>query len=153
MGGFVSANRLCSARLKNTAKQALKRNETLMPSRQTPAEIAEDILEKKRQSIPSKINISGYSEAYQELAVVISKSTHSWQKREKQITQIVKRLSTSEEHNPWRNQEGMKLAHLLFGDLRAPFIANIWDSFSNLPYQSSWSRRSFRILCGARPRF
>jgi hypothetical protein len=144
MGGFVSANRLCSARLKNTAKQALKRNETLMPSRQTPAEIAEDILEKKRQSIPSKINISGYSEAYQELAVVISKSTHSWQKREKQITQIVKRLSTSEEHNPWRNQEGMKLAHLLFGDLRAPFIANIWDSFSNLPYQSSWSRRSFR---------
>jgi len=46
--------------------------------------------------------------------------------------------------SPWGTDEGKRLAGILFGEIRAPYINAIWDLQDNLPYQKSYDRRSFR---------
>ena len=45
--------------------------------------------------------------------------------------------------NPWKNDEGAKLSKVLFGP-QDHYITDIWDSIETTPYQTGWSRRSFR---------
>lgn len=47
--------------------------------------------------------------------------------------------------SPWASDEGLKLAQLLFGKQRAPYIQNMWALLLQLPFQSGYNRRPFRM--------
>ncbi len=46
--------------------------------------------------------------------------------------------------NPWRSEEGARLAELVFGPGRGPYVAAAWEWYDRLPYQTGYGRRPFR---------
>ncbi|GAA4115644.1 DUF4132 domain-containing protein [Aquimarina addita] len=48
-------------------------------------------------------------------------------------------------HNPWNTKEGVLLAEMLYGKLRAPYVSKIWEFTKTLPFQRGYNRRPFRI--------
>ena len=101
---------------------------------------ADKLLKKNSNNNPPTTGTEDLSPAYAALSKVVRRNQHH-----------LKRAPTDYylEHfkatdNPWRNEEGILLAKRLFGEHKAPYVADIWDDQHQFPYQSGYSRRAFR---------
>ncbi|GAA4231541.1 hypothetical protein GCM10022291_04250 [Postechiella marina] len=107
-------------------------------------EQAEKYLKSKEKIKLTKSSFLLYSKKYQTLGLIISKlypSKVSYPKWTPKYTDV---FGNDALFNPWKTNEGLKLARALFGEIRAPYIADIWDLINKLPYQQGYNRRSFR---------
>lgn len=96
----------------------------------------------------TETSFQGFSKAYEDLGLIISgllenKSGDYYNNTYWKET-YTKNFSKDPLLNPWTTEEGQKLALLLFGKIRAPFIEDIWNMQNSLPYQTGYDRRSFR---------
>ncbi|RNL82910.1 DUF4132 domain-containing protein [Sinomicrobium pectinilyticum] len=89
-------------------------------------------------------DLSAFSRPYQVLGRIITNQTRKTFGSVAHITIYVNHVSKDPAFNPWRSAEGRRLAELLFGSIRAPYIEGIWDLVFSLPYQTGYYRRPFR---------
>lgn len=89
-----------------------------------------------------KINITTndlkhFSEPYRNLGLIII--------HKKELATYQQYFDPEKVINPWSTEEGLQLANLLYGKHIGTYISKIWDFMDDLPYQTGYSRRPFRI--------
>ena len=89
-------------------------------------------------------DLTSFSEPDQVLGRIISRLTHERYGNTAVIRLYTAHVSNDPAFNPWKTQEGKRLAVLLFGNIRAPFIESLWELALTLPYQNGYYRRPFR---------
>lgn len=91
-------------------------------------------------------DLTSFSGPYQVLGRIISRLTHERYGNTAVIRLYTAHVSNDPAFNPWKTQEGKRLAVLLFGNIRAPFIESLWELALTLPYQNGYYRRPFRSI-------
>lgn len=82
-------------------------------------------------------DLKSFSEPYCRLGLILINKG--------KLTTYQKYFDVEAVSNPWKTEEGIKLANLLYGKHIGPDISKIWDFMDDLPYQTGYSRRPFRI--------
>lgn len=98
-------------------------------------------LEDAQKIIINKDSFTGLSKSHQALGVMLSRTSPNLAK---DIGIFQEHFGEDYQHNPWQGQQGEKLAQILFGPVRSPYISDIWELINVLPYQRGYYRRSFR---------
>jgi hypothetical protein len=94
-------------------------------------------------------DFSSYSSSYKTLGLILSGIHLKYGSYSEDLaTKYIKLFGNDFSSNPWLTHEGNKLAKLLYGDIRAPYISLIWELINNLPFQTGYYRRSFRNKVG-----
>lgn len=107
-------------------------------------ELAQKHLASKKKIKLSKSSFSTFSSKYKNLGLIISGLYPSKVYNPNLLPVFIKYFGKDPHLNPWHTKEGQKLAKVIFGDIRAPYISLIWDFINELPYQQGYYRRSFR---------
>ncbi|MFK8164208.1 MAG: DUF5724 domain-containing protein [Lewinella sp.] len=99
--------------------------------------------------IPSaltKKDFKKFSAAYRVLAELVALvNTENQPQKSPAGEQLVEAFKVEDPlFNPWRTEEGMRLAVLIFGAPKAHLLPTIWDGYNTSPYQTGYSRRPFR---------
>lgn len=111
---------------------------------------AEAILKGKKKQNFKNETFSGFSKPYQILGKLVVAQLPKYRDTTPIISYYNDAFGKDYKLNPWESKEGLKLAQLLFGDMRAPYIAKMWALLMRLPYQSGYNRRPFRIAISAK---
>ncbi|PHR97952.1 MAG: hypothetical protein COA80_06290 [Leeuwenhoekiella sp.] len=105
-------------------------------------QVAKNISGKDKRRLKSK-DFNAFSTPYRKLGMLLT-GEHGYHKSN--ISYFNEAFPNAKlDFNPFAGAEGKKLAVLLYGEVRAAFIAKIWNDTYSLPYLSGWGRRSFRI--------
>ncbi|MEW4924644.1 DUF4132 domain-containing protein [Algibacter sp. 2305UL17-15] len=111
-------------------------------------EEAQAFIGSKKPSKLRKSHFDGFSKKYKVLGLLITqlsqKTEQSYYSNNLNVTPYKDYFGNDLSINPWKSKEGLKLAKLLFGNHQAIYIAAIWDLILKSPYQTDYSRRSFR---------
>ncbi|XMO86217.1 DUF4132 domain-containing protein [Algibacter sp. AS12] len=111
-------------------------------------EDAQKFIESKKPSKLSKTDFIGFNKKYNVLGLLItqlsSKTEQSYYSNNLNIKPYLEYFGKDLAFNPWTSKEGLKLAKLLFGNHQAVYIASVWDLILKSPYQTGYTRRSFR---------
>jgi hypothetical protein len=107
---------------------------------------AKDFIQKHERISITKSQLNQFSEPYKTLGlIIINQLVRDYSEHFAELKAYQKQFGSDASLNPWNNEEGLKLATLLFGQVLAPYIARIWNLLSDLPFQEGYSRRPFRI--------
>ncbi|MDR2270891.1 MAG: DUF4132 domain-containing protein [Sphingobacterium sp.] len=110
------------------------------------SENARDFIQKHERISITKSQLEQFSEPYKTLGLIITNQlVRDYSAHFALLKAYQKQFGTDASLNPWNNEEGLKLATLLYGGVIAPYMARVWDLLSSLPYQEGYSRRPFRI--------
>ncbi|TDS13168.1 DUF4132 domain-containing protein [Sphingobacterium paludis] len=93
----------------------------------------------------SQHQFTKFSRPYQLLGLIISNQLEDGYSDCAMLNAYEEAFGIDTVGNPWRSEEGLRLAKLLFADVIGPFVAEIWDSLATLPFQESYLRRPFRL--------
>ena len=112
-------------------------------------EQAQAFIESKKGPKLTKNAFHNFSEKYKILGLLITKLDEKQQRYTYYSTAVdikpyVTQFGATLSVNPWRTDEGTKLALLIFGPHIGLYIASIWDLILKSPYQTDYNRRSFR---------
>lgn len=110
-----------------------------------PKEKVDAILKDKKKIDFKDETFGGFSKPYQILGKLIVGHLPEYRSTTPIITHYKDAFGTDFKLNPWDSKEGLKLAETLYGELRAPYIVKVWTLLMQLPYQSGYNRRPFRI--------
>lgn len=110
---------------------------------------AQQFLDKQEKIQLKKTDFKCFSTPYKKLGLMISgldikPSDLYYLNIKNQPKKFISQFGDDFEFNPWTSKEGHKLAEVLFGTITAPYIATIWESMNDLPYQTGYERRAFR---------
>ncbi len=108
-----------------------------------PREQVDSFLSKQPKINVSKTNLESFSAPYQNLGLILLNKRKS--EKQTSVESFVEHFGKDHNFNPWDSEEGKKLALLLFGEIRAPYISDIWNLMNQLPFQSGYYRRPFRL--------
>ena len=109
-------------------------------------EQAKAFLKAKKQAKIKASDLDRFSEKYRVLGLMITRSEYkkNYYARSIDIQSYTKHFGDDPTINPWQNKEGKQLATLLFGQVLAQYIPDVWDRILTGPYQQGYYRRSFR---------
>ncbi len=108
------------------------------------------LLKNKRKLDFKKETFYSFSKPYQILGKLIVAHLPEYRDTKPILTYYKEAFGKDLKTNPWDGKEGLRLAQLIYGDLRAPYISKIWALFMQLPYQSGYNRRPFRMTAGTK---
>lgn len=108
-----------------------------------PREQVDSFLSKQSKINVSKSDLENYTEPYKNLGLIIINKRKS--EKQSSVELFKEQFGEDSNINPWETNEGQKLALLLFGEIRAPYISDIWNSLNQLPFQSGYYKRPFRL--------
>ncbi len=108
-------------------------------------EQVETILKNKRKFDFKNESFGSFSKPYQTLGKLLTNKIPNRSDNTTVIQLYIDAFGKDLSLNPWDSKEGEKMARLLYGDLRAPYISKIWKLSMTLPYQSGHHRRPFRM--------
>ncbi|MCF6350448.1 MAG: DUF4132 domain-containing protein [Flavobacteriaceae bacterium] len=117
-------------------------------------EQAKKFIESKKLETPKNIELSNYSSAYQILAKIIIRDIEMFKggKDTPYDSSHTTKISLQQyigafskyNRNPFRTEEGKKLAIFLFEETVGRNIEMVWNLINQQPYQDSYYKRSFR---------
>ncbi len=110
-----------------------------------PKETADKFIASKEKINLTKASFSKFSAKYKTLGIIISRLVNTANVYHYNYTKLYKETFGNDvSFNPWVTKEGLQLAKTLFGPIRAPYIAEVWELLNTLPYQNGYDRRPFR---------
>lgn len=105
----------------------------------------EALLANKKKLDFTKERFSHLSKPYQILARLIVAHLPKRSESAFAIDYYIEAFGKDWTLNPWDTKEGLKLAKFIYGDVRGPYIFKVWTLIMELPYQTHYNRRPFRI--------
>ncbi|WP_298473434.1 DUF4132 domain-containing protein [uncultured Maribacter sp.] len=112
-------------------------------------EQVDSILKSKRKIDFKNEKFNSFSKSYQILGKLVVGHLPKYRNTKPIIEYYKDAFGKDLNENPWDCKEGLKLATLIYGELRAPYISKMWALFMQLPFQSGYNRRPFRIAISA----
>ena len=106
-------------------------------------ETAKEYIKAAAVAKPTAEQLAGFSAPYRDLAEAIVQARYG--RRVAGPHELLQRAFGSTNNvNPWKHEEGERLADLLFGSARGRYIKDIWELLDRLPYQTGYQRKPYR---------
>ncbi|AUC23534.1 hypothetical protein BTO15_16140 [Polaribacter sejongensis] len=111
-----------------------------------PVEEANKYVEKYKKPEIDRFDFRPFSEPYRVLAKILGGFDKGERRNYYNVSDFVAIFDDAITINPWRTEEGMRLAIELYGIVQTPYLADMWDFMDTLPYQRGYDRKAFRSV-------